>query len=228
MPLNNITSNYDATGSKAFIAVGVSGNTNALTYATDTYYVAGSPSALYSPSLQITSGITGGSLTISGTSALDTVTSDKDITFTTGTSGGTGLVYDATLGSDGTYSGDVVYFGSSTSTNQGRLYMFQDDGSWSYADADSPTTSKGLLAIAIGSNSDDGMLIRGFVRDSDYSGLDGTTGQIIYVNTVTANNSMTPDIPTGTGDVVRIVGYCTTAGSKTIYFCPDNTFIQLA
>ena len=72
------------------------------------------------------------------------------------------------------------------------------------------------------------MLIRGFVRDSDYSGLDGTTGQIIYVNTVTANNSMTPDIPTGTGDVVRIVGYCTTAGSKTIYFCPDNTFIQLA
>ena len=40
MPLNNITSNYDATGSKAFIAVGVSGNANALTYATDTYYVA--------------------------------------------------------------------------------------------------------------------------------------------------------------------------------------------
>ena len=53
MPLNNITSNYDSTGSKAFIAVGVSGNANALTYATDTYYVAGSPSALYSPHFKL-------------------------------------------------------------------------------------------------------------------------------------------------------------------------------
>ena len=228
MPLNNITSNYDATGSKAFIAVGVSGNSNALTYSTDMYYVAGSPSALYSPSLQITNSIVGGSLTISGTSALDTITSDKDITFTTGTSGGTGLVYDATLGTDGTYSGEVAYFGNSTSTNQGRLYQLQSTGGWAYADADLVSSSSGLLAVALGSNSDDGMLLRGFIRDSDYSALDGTAGAKLYVNTTTTSNSFTADIPTGTNDIVRIVGYVTASGAKTIYFCPDNTFIQLA
>ena len=228
MPLSNITSNYDATGSKAFIAVGVSGNANALTYATDTYYVAGSPSALYSPSLQITSGITGGALTITGTSSLDSIISDKEITFTTGSSGGTGLVYDATLSTDGTYSGEVAYFGNSTSTNQGRLYQLQSSGGWAYADADSAADSSGLLAVALGTNSDDGMLLRGFIRDSDYSAIDGTAGAKLYVNTTTSNNSFTADIPTGSGDIVRIVGYITTAGSKTIYFCPDNTFIELA
>lgn len=228
MPLSNITSNYNSTGSKAFIAVGVDGNSNALTYSTDMYYVAGSPSALYSPSLDITNSIAGGSLTISGTSTLDTITSDKDITFTSGTSGGTGLVYDATLGTDGTYSGEVAYFGTTTSTNQGRLYQLQSTGGWAYADADAVSSSSGLLAVALGSSSDNGMLLRGFIRDSDYSALDGTAGAKLYVNTTTSNNSFTADIPTGSGDVVRIVGYVTTAGAKTIYFCPDNTFIQLA
>ena len=228
MPLSNITSNYNSTGSKAFIAVGVDGNSNALTYSTDMYYVAGSPSALYSPSLDITNSIAGGSLTISGTSTLDTITSDKDITFTSGTSGGTGLVYDATLGTDGTYSGEVAYFGTTTSTNQGRLYQLQSGGGWAYADADAVSSSSGLLAVALGSSSDNGMLLRGFIRDSDYSALDGTAGAKLYVNTTTSNNSFTADIPTGSGDVVRIVGYVTTAGAKTIYFCPDNTFIQLA
>ena len=229
MPLTNINSNYDATGSKAFIAVGLNGNSNALTYSTDMYYVAGPPSALYSPSLQITNGITAGSLTISGTSALDTITSDKDITFTSGTSGGTGLVYDATLGTDGTYSGEVAYFGNSTSTNQGRLYQLQSTGGWAYADADSAAGSSGLLAVALGTNSsNDGMLLRGFIRNSEYSALDGTAGAKLYVNTATTNNSFTADIPTGSGDIVRIVGYITTSNSKTIYFCPDNTFIELA
>ena len=228
MPLTNITSNFTSVGSKAFIAVGVDGNNNALTYSTDMYYVAGSPSALYSPSLEITNSIVGGSLTISGTSALDTITSDKDITFTSGTSGGTGLVYDATLGSDGTYSGEVAFFGNSTSTNQGRLYQLQSTGGWAYADADAVSSSSGLLAVAVGSNSDDGMLLRGFIRDSDYSSLDGTAGAKLYVNTTTTSNSFTADIPTGTNDIVRIVGYVTTSGAKTIYFCPDNTFIQLA
>jgi len=80
----------------------------------------------------------------------------------------------------------------------------------------------------LGTNSDDGMLLRGFIRDSDYSAIDGTAGAKLYVNTTTSNNSFTADIPTGSGDIVRIVGYITTAGSKTIYFCPDNTFIELA
>jgi len=229
MPLTNISSNYDATGSKAFLAVGLNGNSNALTYSTDMYYVAGSPSELVAPKLGVTNGITGASLTISGTSALDTITSDKDITFTSGTSGGTGLVYDATLGTDGTYSGEVAYFGNSTSTNQGRLYQLQSTGGWAYADADSAAGSSGLLAVALGTNSsNDGMLLRGFIRDSDYSSIDGTAGAKLYVNTQTTNNSFTADIPTGSGDIVRIVGYVTTAGSKTIYFCPDNTFIELA
>ena len=72
------------------------------------------------------------------------------------------------------------------------------------------------------------MLLRGFIRDSDYSAIDGTAGAKLYVNTTTANNSFTADIPTGSTDIVRIVGYITDAGAKTIYFCPDNTFIELA
>ena len=159
---------------------------------------------------------------------LGKIGSDKDITFTSGTSGGTGVVYDATLVTDGTCSGEVAYFGNTTSTNQGRLYQLQSTGGWAYADADTVAGSSGLLAVATGSSSDDGMLLRGFIRDADYSAIDGTAGAKLYVNTTTGNNSFTADIPTGSGDVVRIVGYVTTASSKTIYFCPDNTFIQLA
>ncbi len=228
MPLTNISSNYNVTGSKAYLAVGLNGNSNALTYSTDMYYVAGSPSELVTPKLGVTNGITGASLTISGTSALDIITSDKDITFTSGSTGGTGVVYDGTLVTDATYSGEVAYFGSSTSTDQGRLYQLQTTGGWAYADADTVAGSSGLLAVATGTNSDDGMLLRGFIRNVNYAAIDGTAGAKLYVNTATTNNSFTADIPTGSGDVVRIVGYITTASSKTIYFCPDNTFIQLA
>tara|TARA_R110000868_G_scaffold323896_1_gene584826 strand:+ start:4 stop:1785 length:1782 start_codon:yes stop_codon:yes gene_type:complete len=228
MPLTNISSNYDGTGSKAFLAVGLNGNSNALTYSTDMYYVAGSPSELVTPKLGVTNGITGASLTISGTSALDTITSDKDITFTSGSTGGTGVVYDGTLVTDGTYSGEVAVFGSSTSTDQGRLYQLQTTGGWAYADADTEAGSFGLLAVATGTNSDDGMLLRGFIRNSNYSAIDGTAGAKLYVNTTTNNNSFTADIPTGSGDIVRIVGYVTTAQSKTIYFNPGDTYVQNA
>ena len=72
------------------------------------------------------------------------------------------------------------------------------------------------------------MLLRGFISDADYSAIDGTAGAKLYVNTITANNSFTADIPTDSGDNVSIVGYITTANSKTMYFCPDNKFIEFA
>jgi len=228
MPLGNIVSGYNTVTDAAAIAVGVSGNGSALTYATDMFYIADGLVSNFNVPVANVDALNTTALTATGTSTLDAITSDKDITFTSGTSGGTGVVYDGTLVADGTYSGEVAVFGNSTSTDVGRLYQLQTTGGWAYADADAEASSFGLLAVATGTSSDDGMLLRGFIRNSNYSAIDGTAGAKLYVNTVTTNNSFTADIPTGSGDIVRIVGYNTTAGSKTIYFNPGDTYIQNA
>jgi hypothetical protein len=120
--------------------------------------------------------------------------------------------------------GEVVYIGSSTTT-AGRLYYLDAVGGWSFADANAVSSSSGMLAIAMGSNSGtDGMLIRGFYRSSAFPS--GNIGDILYVSTAVGDLSRTA--PTATGDVVRIVGYIIGTTTNTrIYFNPSSDWIEL-
>ena len=124
----------------------------------------------------------------------------------------------------GDVDGDVVYFGS-TVVNAGRLYYW-DGSAWGNADADAASTSTGMLAISLGSGtaSSVGMCIRGMITLSASTG--GSDGDILYVHTQA--NKITSTAPSGSGDIVRIVGYLMDSTNDAIYFNPDASFVEIA
>ena len=120
--------------------------------------------------------------------------------------------------------GDIVYIGGG-STTQGELCYLKSDGEWAAADADATGTAGGvLLALALGTDPDaDGMLLRGmFTLDHD----PGTIADELYVSTTAGD--ITGTVPTGSGDIVRVVGYCLDSTNGQIWFNPSNDFIVLA
>ena len=129
---------------------------------------------------------------------------------------------------DGNYSGDVVYFGGTTSMTVGRIYNYKSDGTWEIANADAVATSDGLLAVALGAASDtNGMLLRGMVTlDHD----PGAVGDVLYVQSDNAGTlgHATVTAPSASGDCVRIVGYCLNATHGQIWFNPDSTFVEVS
>jgi hypothetical protein len=117
--------------------------------------------------------------------------------------------------------GERVIAGSTTSTTSGLLYYLNPGGGWTATDADTTGTSTGLLAFAISSSSSGGMLVRGFIRNNSWS---FTAGLPVYISVTTGAVSQTA--PTGSGDVVRIVGHA--IGASILYFNPSSTWIVIA
>jgi hypothetical protein len=68
------------------------------------------------------------------------------------------------------------------------------------------------------------VLLRGAVTiDHD----PGAVGDVLYLSTTAGDCSATA--PSGTGDVVRIIGYqVKSAGDGEIWFNPDNTFVEIS
>ena len=125
--------------------------------------------------------------------------------------------------SNDTGTGEVVKFGSGTLT-AGKLYYLYSS-TWTEVDADAVASgAECLLGIALGSNpATDGVLIRGFFNANSYlSNFDA--GKAVYISTTAG--SMDTNKPTGSGDFVRIVGYCTTT-ANVIYFNPSSTWVEL-
>lgn len=125
---------------------------------------------------------------------------------------------------DGTFEGDVVYFGGTTSMTLGRIYHYKSDGTWEAANASTVATSDGLLAVALGAASDtNGMLLRGMVTlDHDA----GAVGDVLFINTA-GNGGATSTAPSSNNNIVRVIGYCLHASNGQIWFNPDNTFVEV-
>jgi len=122
----------------------------------------------------------------------------------------------------GLHDGDVVYFGGTTSMTTGAIYHYKSDGTWELADADAVATSDGLLGVALGAASNtNGVLLRGIVTlDHDA----GAIGDVLYLSTTAGDCAATA--PSGTNDVVRIVGYkIFHATKKQVWFNPSSDFI---
>jgi hypothetical protein len=66
------------------------------------------------------------------------------------------------------------------------------------------------------------MLINGYIRNS---GFTTTTGDILYVSTTAGG--ITTTAPSGSGDIIRIIGYSLDGTNETIYFNPDNSWVEI-
>ena len=106
---------------------------------------------------------------------------------------------------------DLVYLGSSSK--------------WLETDADQTSTSINLLGIALEAKTDtqamNVALPGGFVRDDSWA---WTSGVPLYVGL--ENGAITATKPTGSGDVVRTVGFAVTA--DVIFFNPSSDYVTLA
>ena len=130
--------------------------------------------------------------------------------------------FNVTTSTDGNHEGDVVYFGGATSMTKGSIYVYEGT-TWELADADAATTATGMLAVALGTTSDNnGMLIRGMVT---LSADPGSISEQLYLST-TAGRAQNA-APAGSGKVVRLIGYCLDSTNGQVYFNPDNHYTVL-
>ena len=131
--------------------------------------------------------------------------------------------HDPTSLANDTGGGEVVTFGTGNLT-AGKLYFLNSSGVWTETDADAISTSDGLLGIALGTATSDGLLLRGFFDAHTYLS-NFVAGLPVYISTTAA--SMDTTLPSGTDDVVRCVGYCTST-ANVIYFNPESTTLELS
>ena len=151
-------------------------------------------------------------------------------------------VYNFHLGSlfESTYSNDqasgtIIKYspGSNTSLNGSEIYYLRTNGIWLQADADTVLTSGSpLIGVGLGGNPQTvGVLLKGFVRVASTEILNKPTnvpGLPLYISTTAGHFDFTA--PSGSGDIVRIVGYAIDedGGDVLVYFDPDKTYIEIA
>ena len=104
------------------------------------------------------------------------------------------------------------------------VYMGQDS-KWLKADADQESTSIGLLGISLESKTDtqpmNVALPGSFVRSTTWG---WTVGVPLYIHTT--DGSITATKPTGSGDIVRTIGFSVQV--EYIFFNPSSDYITLA
>jgi len=103
------------------------------------------------------------------------------------------------------------------------VYMGQDS-KWLKADADQESTSIGLLGISLESKTDtqpmNVALPGSFVRSTTWG---WTVGVPLYIHTT--DGSITATKPTGSGDIVRTIGFSVQV--EYIFFNPSSDYITL-
>ena len=132
------------------------------------------------------------------------------------------LLLDGTPASDHTAVGPttVTFNAGATIAAMDLVYM-GSGGKWLLTDADSTSTACGELAIATEAGTDtnpiDVALHGAFVRDDTWN---WTIGATLYVDNATPGQ-IVATAPSGTDDVVRVVGYAVTA--DVIHFVPASS-----
>jgi hypothetical protein len=135
-----------------------------------------------------------------------------------------GIVLDSALSADGKYSGitEVVTAGETIAFGE-IVYLKAADSQWYLTDADADSTAGAVrIAIAVTTGADNGsmtILTYGKIRaDAKFPAL--TVGAPVYIST-TAGAVQTAQ-PSGTDDVIRIVGHANT--TDELFFNPSNDY----
>lgn len=136
------------------------------------------------------------------------------------------IVLDSTLSADGTWSGIMAAGTAGAALAFGDLiYLAAADSRWELADADAASTAGdvilGMCVLAAAADGDPtNVLLYGKIRaDTAFPSL--TIGAPAYVGT-SAGDIVTSQ-PSGTDDVIRVVGFGLTA--DVLMFCPSPFYI---
>jgi len=169
-------------------------------------------------------------VTVGGTQTLTNKTLTSP-TITTGTfSGaqqlaeGASIRLDQTLSADGTYTGTTIAGTAGATLAFGDLvYLAVADSRWELVDADSVTTAgavlTGFCVLAAAADGDPTViLLDGNIRaDANFPAL--TVGAPVYASTTPGDIQVAQ--PSGTDDVIHVVGFALTADSIVVRISPD-------
>lgn len=174
-------------------------------------------------------------VTVGGTQTLTnkTLTSPTLTTPSAFTTGGTitlaentSIALDPAGSADGKYTGITITGTAGTTLAFGDLiYLAVADSRWELTDADAAATAGGILVgicvlAAAADGSATNILLQGTIRaDAKFPAL--TVGAAVYVSTTTGEIQVAQ--PSGTDDVIRVVGFALTADE--IYFNPSPDYI---
>ena len=130
--------------------------------------------------------------------------------------------------SDNEGGGHIIKYGAGT-LSAGKLYFLHTNGTWTETDSGAESTGGfQLLGVSLGSSpTSNGVLLKGYVKvSSDYINGTAQIGYPVYVDDGTSGE-YNFTAPSGSGDFVRIVGYCVDIDSSDIllYFDPDKTWV---
>lgn len=125
---------------------------------------------------------------------------------------GARLVTGAYGGSPAASAGTLVYFGNTNVAAAGAQLT--------------AAAATGMLTVVTDANDADELLVEGVVRMATNSGWStAIKGAPLYMSTTAGR--VTTTAPSTTGDFVRVVGHVVDATNSTIYFKPDNTWLEL-
>lgn len=134
------------------------------------------------------------------------------------------FVYDPTPADDHSWNGHVWAGTAGENLAFGDVcYLKGSDRKFYRADADAEATAKGLIVMATAAISADasGVFLRmGFIRDDSWAWGESVE---LYIHTAPGNPTATK--PSGSGDIVRIIGYPYSA--TVIWFEPDTAYAEV-
>ena len=232
---NNIPIFTSGAADDDFLRISSSGNTIEGRSATEVLSDIGASAVAGSSSIVTTGALDSGSIT----SNFGTINNGASAITTTGTvstgdisAGGNvtladakSVIFDAEPASDHNAAGIIASMTAGATLAFGDAVYQKSDGEMHLGDADAAATS-GAIAIAVASGSDgaaSNFMFYGFLRDDSWN---WTVGGLIYLSTTgTSGNTLTQTAPTGSGDIVQILGVATHA--DRIFFNPSLTYAEV-
>ena len=163
------------------------------------------------------------------TTPVTAFTTVTDITTSIVTGDGVGLL------SDGNMGGEMIRYGRFQPIVEEAMLCFMYRGAWSPVDESDGAFAQGMLGIATCDDgaADEGLvLLRGIARIPVAHVENGgslRSGYPIYLSATQGHYSPIPS--TTSGDIIRVVGYCIDfdgSDNLLIYFCPDNSWVEIA
>ena len=214
---NNIPIFTSGAAANDFVRLSASGNTIAGRSASEVLSDIGASAVAGSSSIVTTGALDSGSIT----SGFGSISAGGDITIADQKS----IIFDAEPGADHKASGLIAPMTAGATVAFGDAVYQKSDGEMHLGDADAASTS-GVIAIAVASGSDgasSNFMFYGFLRDDSWN---WTVGGLIYLSTTgTSGNTLTQTAPSGSGDIVQILGVATHA--DRIFFNPSLTYAEV-